>query len=115
MVIDLGKEEYINAIKIKWAQPYATSFIIDYAAPSIYQYFIHFGYYETSDTGLWKPFANHFFVDQKGDEKIIRLSDSLTKARFIRIRMTESSHTTSPGSNDVRDSLGICNKGNLHW
>jgi hypothetical protein len=107
VVIDLGKEEYINAIKIKWAQPYATSFTIDYADPSIYQYFIHFGYYETNDTGLWKSFQHELFSNQNGSDNILLLSDRPTKARFIRIRMIESSHTAIPGSIDIRDSLGF--------
>lgn len=107
VVIDLGKEEYINAIKIKWAQPYATNFTVDFAAPSIYQYFTHFGYYEISDPGLWNPFENSSFINQTGSDAPIRLSDSLTKVRFIRIRMTESSHTALKGSKDVRDSLGF--------
>lgn len=107
VVIDLGKEEYINAIKIKWAQPYATAFTIDYAVPYLYDYFIHFGYYETNDSGLWKPFPHKSFTNQKGNENILLLSDNLTKARFIRIRMTESSHTALPGSTDIRDSLGF--------
>ncbi len=107
VVIDLGKEEYINAIRIKWAQPYASSFTIDFAVSSLYDYFIHSGYYETDNTGLWKQFANSFFIDQNGNDHLIRLSDSLTRARFIRIRMTAGSHTALKGSTDVRDSLGF--------
>lgn len=106
MVIDLGKEEYINAIKIKWAQPYATAFTIDYAAPPLYDYFIHFGYFERSDSDLWMPFQHELFTNQTGNDKILMLSEELIKCRFIRIRMYESSHTALPGSTDSRDSLG---------
>lgn len=107
IVIDLGKEEYINAVKINWAQPYATAFTIDFAVPSIYQYFTQFGYYEINDSSLWMPFLHGYFTNQHGDNKVIRLSENFTKARFIRIRMTQSSHTALPGSSDIRDSLGF--------
>lgn len=107
VVIDLGKEQYINAIKISWGDPYATSFTIDYASPSIYDYFTHFGYYETNDTGIWKSFSKHDFNNQTGSIVVLKLSDTLTKVRFIRIRMTASSHTSLASSKDVRDSLGF--------
>ena len=110
IVVDLGKEKYVNAIKISWGQPYATSFTVEFAVPSIYTYFIHFGYYEIPDSALWKPFAHNLFINQTGNDNTIRLSDIQTKARFIRIRMTAGSHTALTGSSDVRDSLGYAIK-----
>jgi hypothetical protein len=48
--------------------------------------------------------------NQTGKSEVIRLSDSLTKARYLRIRMEETSYTAPAGSADIRDSLGFAIK-----
>jgi hypothetical protein len=110
IVIDLGGEEWINAIRIDWALPYATAFTLDYATKDLYTYFDNAGYFETNPAQFWTPFPHQKFRNQTGKSEVIRLSDSLIQARYLRIRLEESSWTAPFGSTDIRDSLGYAIK-----
>ncbi len=110
VVIDLGDEKAVNALRILWGTPYATAYTIEYATREVYGYFDNSVYYETDSPKLWKPFPHFVFIKDKGGNEILRLSDAAMKVRFIRIRMTESSHTAPALSTDVRDGLGYAIK-----
>ncbi|MFL5740670.1 MAG: discoidin domain-containing protein [Flavisolibacter sp.] len=107
MVVDLGKEEWINAVEVEWGAPYAKEFTVDYASTDLYGYFVHFGYFEIDSPVLWKPFPVGTFEYDGKDQPVLRLSDRLVRVRFLRIHMAVSSHTALPGSHDLRDSLGF--------
>jgi hypothetical protein len=110
VVIDLGKEEWINALCIHWGDPYALSYTVEYATKELYDYFDNAGYFETDSSRLWRPFPSGRISNRNGGSPVVKLSDSLVKARFLRIHMTESTHTAPLGSHDTRDSLGFAIK-----
>lgn len=109
MIIDLGDEKMINAIRILWGLPYALSYTVDYALPPVYEYFDNAGYFEIDSPQIWKPFPNHVVVNKNRSAPVL-LSDKPMKIRFVRIRMSEGSRTAPKGSNDIRDSLGFAIK-----
>jgi hypothetical protein len=110
VIIDLGKEEWINAIRVHWGLPYAISYTLDYATKDLYNYFENAGYFEIDPSQFWKPFPNRNINNQTRKNEVIKLSDDLMKVRFLRIRMEESSYTAPLGSSDIRDSLGFAIK-----
>jgi hypothetical protein len=103
VIVDLGKLKQVNAIRIKWGNPYPLSFKIDYAEHTDPAYF------DPYQTGIWKSFPDNIFENEKGENKIIKMR-LIKKIRFLRISFTESSHTTNHGSDDIRDQLGFAVK-----
>ncbi|MEO8854467.1 MAG: discoidin domain-containing protein [Ginsengibacter sp.] len=100
-VVDLGKHKKINAIRIKWGNPYALSYSVDYAKNNDPQYF------DPYEPGIWHSFENNEINNFGIKNKTIRISNSLTKARFIRISFSNSSYSSNNISNDIRDKLGF--------
>lgn len=106
VVIDLGKEQMVNAISIHWAKPFATEFDVEYGLPPVYPYFENSGYYDVDSQKLWKAFPNAHILNGKGGNELIRLSVKPIKVRMIRIRMRERKSLNTHGDFDVRDSVG---------
>jgi hypothetical protein len=108
VMVDLGKEQMIDAISIHWAKPYATEFTIDYGLPDVYPYFDNSGYYDIDSPKLWKPFPNYHFTNEKAKNAVIRLAKKPIRVRMIRIRMLQRKPLhLSNDTNDVRDSIGF--------
>ena len=104
VIVDLGKPKAVNAIRIKWGNPYALSYKIDYARNTDPDYF------DPYQTDMWHSLPKKVFDNPKGENKIIRISNKPLQIRFIRITFTESSYTTSGKLDDVRDRLGFAMK-----
>ena len=104
VIIDLGKYRRLNAISIRWGNPYALSYTIDYAKGN------DPGYFDPYEPGIWYPFPKNIVENKKKGNKIIKISERPLKARFIRISMTQSSYTSSGDTKDIRDSLGYAIK-----
>jgi hypothetical protein len=100
VVINLEKNESINAIRIVWAEPYARAYKI--------QYWVGDG--DAMDEpikGQWKTFPSGTVADGKGGSATLILAASPLETRFVRILMTESSNTCdSHGSSDRRNCVG---------
>src|SRR6185312_6223294 len=101
VIIDLGKYRKINAIEIKWGNPYAVSYTLDYARGN------DPGYFDPYEPGIWYPFTKNFVENPKGKNNITKIADKPVRVRFIRISMAQSSYTAINGSKDIRDSLGF--------
>lgn len=101
VIVDFGRYRRINAIKIKWGNPFALSYTLDYARGNDPDYF------DPYEPGIWYPFHKNFIENGEGENKIVKIADKPVKVRFIRISMTQSSYTAIPGSKDIRDSLGF--------
>ena len=104
VIVDLGKRRSINAIKIKWGNPYALSYQIDYAKGNDPSYFDPF------EPGIWYPFQKESIDSREGKNTIVKISDRLQRARFIRVSFTKSSYTSDKTSTDIRDKLGFAIK-----
>ena len=100
IVVDFGAPQPIDALRIAWADPYATRFLVQYWS----------GGDDPMNrplAGLWSTFPQGEFSGQSGGDRIVRLSREPVRTRFLRIWMTESSGTCdSHGSSDPRNCVG---------
>lgn len=100
VVINLGKKESVNAIRIAWADPYAEVYKV--------QYWVGEG--DAMDEpikGEWKTFTSGDISSGKGGTSTLRLDASLVETQFVRVLMSQSSNTCdSHGSGDRRNCVG---------
>lgn len=95
VVVELPRQAPIDAIRIRWALPYARRFRV--------QYWVGADEYD----GHWHDFARGVENDGHGGTATMRLAAEPVRARFVRILLERSSHSVPPGSTDPRDALGF--------
>lgn len=101
VIIDFGKLVALDAVKIAWAKPYATHYVVQYwtggtSSPRF-----------NPEHGIWKAFHSGVITNGHGGTVLLKLTPFPRKARYLRIRMTASSHTCdNHGSQDIRNCLG---------
>jgi hypothetical protein len=100
VLLDFAVAQDINAIRIAWANPYATKYVVEY-------------WNGTQDplthplNGKWVKFPQGEVTAGKGDNQVQRLADLPVSTRSLRIWMTSSSDTCDThGSNDPRNCVG---------
>ena len=99
IVIDLSQFELINSIRIAWADPYATEFLI--------QYWTGEDPIRLPTRGVWQTFSHGAVHNAKGGTETIRLSADPLPVRYFRIWMTASSNTCDThGPADPRNCVG---------
>lgn len=99
VIVDLAKPREVNAIRIDWADPYATHFVV--------QYFTGEDAIRKPTSGVWQAFPNGVVSAGKGGSALLQLSIAPVTVQFIRIIMTASSSTCDThGSSDKRNCLG---------
>lgn len=100
VVISLEKNENVNAIRIAWAEPYATVYHV--------QYWVGDGdAMDEQDKGAWKDFRSGTVENGAGGTVTIRLDESVVNTKSVRILMTRSSDTCDThGSGDPRNCVG---------
>src|SRR5215472_9020469 len=100
IVVDFGSPQPVNAVKIAWADPYATRFLVQYWS----------GGDDPMNkplAGLWNTFPSGEISGSQGGSPLLRLAREPIRARFLRILMSESSNTCdSHGSTDSRNCVG---------
>src|SRR5579863_405274 len=100
VVIDLAHAEDIDAIKIDWANPYATHYTVEYWAG-------HDDSLTKPISGEWVEFSEGEVVGSKGGSELVRLADRTIATRYLRIWMMASSNTCDThGSADPRNCVG---------
>ena len=98
-MIDLGEPTPIDAIRILWAQPFATNYSIEFG---------EFVGEEDLSQRLpteWHAFPQGNIVKGTGGNALIKLASAPITVKYVRIRLNESSGT-GPKSKDIRDRLG---------
>ena len=101
VAVDLQKSLPVNALRIQWAEPYATRFEVEYSNR------LEAYYYGASLPGVWHRFRNGAITGGTGGVAMVRLCDRPVRARYLRIRLLESSGTAlEPVAGDARDRLG---------
>jgi len=109
VVLDFRAVVPIDAIRIRWAAPFATRFVVQRWAPSdsddARDMREHPGD-ESIALGHWVAFEHGAAVGHGGDQ-LVRVADRPIDTRLVRVLMTETSHTALPGSTDPRDSIGV--------
>ena len=99
IVINFDTPQMINTIRIAWANPYATKYVV--------QYWTGKEAFDEPTDGSWVTFSNGEVVEGKGGTTTLKLSSIPVKTQFLRIWMTESSNTCDThGKEDVRNCLG---------
>jgi len=101
VMIDLGSWQPVNAIRIGWAQPFATRFSVQYG---------RFVGPEDLSQRLptdWHTFPLGDIRNESAGARPIRLSTRPLRVRYVRLRLDESSNTGPRASHDIRDRLGF--------
>ena len=99
VVMDLAQVQMVNNIRIAWAAPFATHYIV--------QYWTGDDPIKAPTRGVWETFAQGVVRAGKGGTETIVLSPSAMPVRFVRIWMTESSNTCdADGPSDPRNCVG---------
>ena len=101
VIIDLKAEKPVNAIRIGWENPYATSYRVEYWAGKNALDF------DGGPRGVWKIFASGVIENGKGGPTTLKLGDSPVSTQYLRVLMSASSSTCDEhGSNDIRNCVG---------
>ena len=99
IVVDLETLQYITAIRIAWANPYARKYAV--------QYWTGGEALDKQTSGLWTTFPAGEVQDGHGGAVLLRLSSLPVLTRYLRIWMTQSSNTCDThGSDDPRNCVG---------
>ncbi len=59
------------------------------------------------DDDDWLPFTHGTIENEQGGDELIRLTERQRSVQFVRIVMSNSSHTSPQRPDDIRDSLGF--------
>jgi hypothetical protein len=101
IVVDLKADKSVNAVRIAWASPYATSYQVEYWTGGDALDF------DLGPKGEWKVFPAGVSNNAQGGTVTLKLADAPVSTRFVRVLMTESSNTCDEhGANDVRNCVG---------
>jgi len=101
VVVDLQAEKPVGAVRIVWADPYATTYQVEYWAGTGALDF------DGGPKGQWKVFPSGALTHAPGGTVMVKLTDAPVAARYLRILMTESSGTCDEhGADDVRNCVG---------
>ncbi len=100
VLIDLGKEKHVNAIRLLWGAPFATVYEIQYGR------FAGVDDISQALPGVWRTFQRGSVHAGDGGDITLRLSSRRVTTRFVRVLMKEGSHTSDRRSTDLRDGLG---------
>lgn len=99
VVIDLATPQPINALRIAWADPFATQYLL--------QYWTGDDAIRAPTKGSWVEFPSGAISNGKGGTVTLQLAHAPMTVRFVRVWMTESSNTCdSHGSADPRNCVG---------
>jgi len=100
IVVDLGAKKPVDAIRLNWADPYATTYAV--------QYWTGDDAIDDPANGNWTTFAGGAIASGSGGTATIQLASSPLRVEFVRVLMSASSGTCdSHGSGDPRNCLGF--------
>jgi len=100
VVIALDKKERVNGIRIRWADPFARDFQVQYWVGDA-------DAMDEQDKGAWRNFSSGTVTNGKGGDSTLLLSPSPVTTKFVRVWMTRSSGTCDThGSTDRRNCMG---------
>ena len=101
VMIDLGAKLDVNAIKIAWANPYATRYTVQFWTGELEPF------YDGINKGAWQTFPMGAVSGGSGGSPTLKLMGWKIPVRYLRIWMTASSNTCDThGSEDRRNCLG---------
>ena len=99
VILDLASLQFVTAIRIAWAEPYARRYVV--------QYWTGEDPIKRPTTGVWQTFPGGVVTSGKGGNATLQLASEPLGAQFIRILMTQSSNTCDThGAADKRNCVG---------
>ncbi|HEX4021566.1 MAG TPA: discoidin domain-containing protein [Acidobacteriaceae bacterium] len=99
VTLDLSVVQPVDSIRINWAAPYATNYVV--------QYWNGIDPVHLPTRGIWQTFPHGIVTNGAGGIATIRLTDASMSVRYIRVLMTSSSNTCDThGSADPRNCVG---------
>ncbi|MGA2374834.1 MAG: discoidin domain-containing protein [Candidatus Sulfotelmatobacter sp.] len=101
VIVDLQSEKPVNAVRIAWASPYATTYQVEYWVGKRALDF------DAGPQGEWKTFSAGAIKGAQGGTVNLKFADAPIDTQYVRVLMTESSNTCDlDGSDDVRNCVG---------
>ena len=101
VVVDLQSNKQVNAVRIQWANPYATKYQVEYWDG------VEALDFDAGPKGEWKVFPSGTINRARGGTVTLKLGAAPLSTRYLRVLMTESSNTCDEhGSGDVRNCVG---------
>ena len=101
VMVDLGSKVDINAIRIDWANPYATEYFVQFWTGDVEPF------YTGINQGTWQSFPMGAVLTGHGGTPTQKLADWMIPVRYLRIWMKKSSNTCDThGPQDKRNCLG---------
>jgi hypothetical protein len=100
VLIDLGRRRAVDALRIAWAGPYPYARrlrVQEIVGPA--------AVISEHAAGYWRDFPQGSFSGRPGVQTL-RLARTPRRVQWVRILLSESSHTGPRGSHDVRNRLG---------
>ncbi|MFZ0481407.1 MAG: discoidin domain-containing protein [Terriglobales bacterium] len=99
VILDLSQTYAVDSIRIAWAEPYATQFVV--------QHWVGADPVSDPTRGIWQAFPMGTVDHGQGGSAVLLLAPSPIPVRFVRILMTASSNTCgAQKSSDPRDCVG---------
>ncbi len=101
IVIDLRRHVAVDGMRIRWANPYALRYRVEYWQGA--------ENYEEDDSpdGQWHAFSKGSVSKAKGGNELVKLGEA-RQVRFIRVILQQSSHSSEDRtSKDPRDRTGF--------
>jgi hypothetical protein len=100
IVVDLGEPHDVDAIRIAWAEPYAKKYAVEYWTGE--------DAIKKPAAGRWSEFPGGKIESGRGGVAMHKLTPAPMSVRFVRVAMSESSETCSPGTvADKRNCVGF--------
>ncbi len=101
VMIDMGATVNINAIRIAWANPYATQYYVQFWTGTAEPF------YAGINKGSWQTFPMGSIMHGHGGTTTLKLVDWTVPVRYLRIWMRQSSNTCDThGPQDKRNCVG---------
>jgi hypothetical protein len=101
VVIDLKSDHPINAMRIAWANPYATAYQVEYWKGNDPLDF------DGGPKGEWISFPGGSQTNAAGGSALLKVADKPIATRYLRIWMTSSSNTCDTHDpSDIRNCVG---------
>jgi F5/8 type C domain len=100
VMVNLGAAEKIDTLRIDWANPYARRYQVQYWSGEKDPL-------SHPTTAAWVTFPQGIISGSRGGSETLQLSPEPVRTQYIRIWMTQSSHSTGThDANDPRSSEG---------
>ena len=99
VILDLASKQELNAIRIDWAAPYASQYLV--------QFWTGEDPIKKPAAGSWQLFPRGRMAQGRGGSETLHLTDHPLQAQFIRILMTHSSNScVDVNRTDRRNCVG---------